>query len=218
MANFETEREGQLEFYNTFLPLIDPSLTIDDILADDNDGVLNGNLLEFKLRINDLNSTLFQTIKYLSALRIKGKPIPANILLVDLNAEQAYLYRSNDYLSYIENVYNGGASKGTSGFAGNNYLNKYDYSSQLGSANLINALREKEYTKIHLDENCIVGWATVFYKIKPEARKEDFIGDNTGVHKTLGEIRNPLVFKDYIYPYTEENNVKFGSSCITMGK
>lgn len=209
MANFETEREGQLEFYNTFLPLIDPSLTIDDILADDNDGVLNGNLLEFKLRINDLNSTLFQTIKYLSALRIKGKPIPANILLVDLNAEQAYLYRSNDYLSYIENVYNGGASKGTSGFAGNNYLNKYDYSSQLGSANLINALREKEYTKIHLDENCIVGWATVFYKIKPEARKEDFIGDNTGVHKTLGEIRNPLVFKDYIYPYTEENNVKF---------
>src|SRR5574344_2188041 len=106
MANFETERDGQLEFYNTFLPLIDPSLTIDDILADDNDGVLNGNLLEFKLRINDLNSTLFQTIKYLSALRIKGKPIPANILLVDLNAEQAYLYRSNDYLSYIENVYN----------------------------------------------------------------------------------------------------------------
>lgn len=39
MANFDTEREGQIEFYKTFLPLIDPNLTLDDILADDNDGV-----------------------------------------------------------------------------------------------------------------------------------------------------------------------------------
>lgn len=90
MANYDTEREGQIEFYKTFLPLIDPNLTLDDILADDNDGVLNGNLLEFKLRVNDLNAVLFQCVKYLSALRIKGKPVPANIVIIDLNAEQAY--------------------------------------------------------------------------------------------------------------------------------
>ena len=54
MTIFNTEREGQIEFYKTFLPLINPSLSLDDILADDNDGVLNGNLLEFKLRVNDL--------------------------------------------------------------------------------------------------------------------------------------------------------------------
>lgn len=59
MANFDTERESQIEFYRTFLPLIDLSLTLDDILADGNDGVLNGNLLEFKLRVNDLNTVLF---------------------------------------------------------------------------------------------------------------------------------------------------------------
>lgn len=94
MANFDTEREGQIEFYKTFLPLIDPNLTLDDILADDNDGVLNGNLLEFKLRVNDLNAVLFQCVKYLSSLRIKGKPVPANIIIVDLNGEQAYLYKS----------------------------------------------------------------------------------------------------------------------------
>lgn len=58
MTIFNTEREGQIEFYKTFLPLINPSLSLDNILADDNDGVLNGNLLEFKLRVNDLNATL----------------------------------------------------------------------------------------------------------------------------------------------------------------
>lgn len=108
MAAFDTEREGQIEFYRTFLPLIDPSLDLDDILADDNDGVLNGNLLEFKLRVNDLNAVLFQCVKYLSALRIKGKPVPANIMVVDLNGEQAYLYKSADYLADIEKVYEGG--------------------------------------------------------------------------------------------------------------
>ena len=94
MASFNTEREGQTAFYQTFLPLVAPSLSLDDILADDNDGVLNGNLLEFKLRVNDLNSVLFQCVKYLSALRIKGKPVPAKIIIVDLNGEQAYLYEN----------------------------------------------------------------------------------------------------------------------------
>ena len=47
MANYNTEREGQIDFFQTFLPLIDPNLSLEDILADDNDGVLNGNLLEF---------------------------------------------------------------------------------------------------------------------------------------------------------------------------
>src|SRR5699024_6806147 len=97
MANYNTEREGQIEFYQTFLPLIDPGLSLEDILSDDNDGVLNGNLLEFKLRVSDLNAVLFQCVKYLSALRIKGKPVPANIVIIDLNGEQAYLYKSDDY-------------------------------------------------------------------------------------------------------------------------
>lgn len=209
MANYITEREGQIDFYNAFLPLINPTLNLDDILADDNDGVLNGNLLEFKLRVNDLNAVLFQCVKYLSALRIKGKPIPANIVIVDLNGEQAYLYNSQDYLSDIEKVYFGGASKSNSGFVGHGYIAKYDYADQVAAANLIKTLKENEYTKIHIDENSIVGWATAYYKAVPTARKEDFIGDDSGRHKTIGEIRNPSVFKEYIIPYTGTTNVKF---------
>lgn len=210
MANYETEREGQIEFYKTVLPLIDPSLTLDDILADDNDGVLNGNLLEFKLRVNDLNAVLFQCVKYLSALRIKGKPVPANIVIVDLNGEQAYLYKSADYLADIEKVYSGGASKSNAGFVGRAYDEKYAYGQdQIAVTRLIKRLREREFTRIHIDENCIVGWATAFYKDVPTARKEDFIGDDTGKHKTIGEIRNPSVFAEYIYPYKGTSNVKF---------
>lgn len=209
MANFDTEREGQLEFYSTYLPLVNPDLSIDDILADDNDGVLNGNLIEFKLRISDLNAVLFQSIKYLSALRIKGKPVPANILLVDLNNETAYKYESATYIDDIEKVYSGGASKGDKGFAGGNYIAKFEYSKQIDAANLITVLKENKFTKIHIDENCIVGWATAFYRVRPEARKEDFLGDDTGKHKTIGEIRNPSTFADYIYPYKGKTNVKF---------
>ncbi|EIP3426965.1 hypothetical protein LSE82_005903, partial [Salmonella enterica] len=43
----------------------------------------------------------------------------------------------------------------------------------------------------------------------PTARKEDFLGDDTGKHKKTGEIRKPVVFSDYIIPYKGRSNVKF---------
>ena len=78
---------------------------------------------------------------------------------------------------------------------------------QSGNA-LVDRLREDNYMKINIDENCIVGWATKYYSENPMARKEDFIGDNTGRHKKSGEIRRPAHFKRYIKPYTGESNVR----------
>lgn len=206
---YTTEKEGQLDFYNQFLPRINPNLTIDEIIANNNDGVLNGNLIEFKLLVRDLNEVLFQCIKYLSALRVKGTPIPANIVIVDLNSTNAYLYEAEDYLDSIEKIYNGGASKNNTGFIGGEPKQKLYYSNQVEAEKLISILKENNFTKIHIDENCIVGWAMSFYKEKPTARKEDFLGDEKGKHKTIGEIRNPTVFKDYIFAYEGETNVKF---------
>lgn len=80
---------------------------------------------------------------------------------------------------------------------------------QIDAETLISVLKECNYTKIHIDENCVVGWATAFYKEVPNSRKEDFLGDDTGKHKTIGEIRRPVHFANYIYPYTGETNVKF---------
>lgn len=206
---FTSEKDGQIDFYNQFLPRINPDITIDEIIANNNDGVLNGNLIEFKLSIKDLHEVLFQCVKYLSALRVKGTPVPANILIVDLNAAQAYLYKSVNYLEAIEKIYNGGASKNNSGFIGGEPKQIFNYSTAKETENVISILKENNFTKIHIDENCIVGWAEAFYKIKPTARKEDFLGDEKGKHKTIGEIRNPTVFKDYIFTYEGETNVKF---------
>ena len=209
MDKYTLEREGQIDFYSTFLPRVDPELKIEDILADSNDGVLNGNLIEFKLRVTDLNAVLFQCVKYLSALRIKGKPVPANVLVIDLNASAAWLYRSANYLAHIEKPYSGGASKNNDGFIGGDAESVLHYDSDIDAERLIAILKERNFTRIHIDENCIVGWATSFYRAVPTARKEDFIGDDTGKHKTVGEIRSPIHFADYILPYKGKSNVRF---------
>ena len=194
IKKYAVELEGQRSFYESYLKLVDNSLSIDEILADNTDGVIRGNLLEFKLNINDLNAVLFQAIKYLSAFRIKGRPVPANIMLISL----------------IEKVYLGSASKDNSGFIGGHPFEELSYAENPAEeAKLIALLRENSFTKIHIDENDIVGWATSYYKQNPGARKSDFIGDLTGNVKIIGEIRKPEKFKDYIYPYQGATNTKF---------
>lgn len=74
---------------------------------------------------------------------------------------------------------------------------------------LIGILRTKEYTKIHIDENCIVGWATRYYTENPSATKSDFIGDTTGRIQIVGEIRRPTKFAEFIYPYEKRSNERF---------
>ena len=210
MDKFVLEREGQIDFYSRVLPRINPSLGIEDILSDNNDGVLNGNLLEFKLHVTDLNNVLFQCVKYLSSMRVKGKPVPANILIVDVNTAVVWHYLSASYLEYIERLYSGGASKDNIGFIGGAAVDVLQYDDNpLDSERLIALLKETKFTKINLDENCIVGWAEHYYRCLPNARKSDFIGEDTGKHKTVGEIRNPRMFADYIFPYTGATNVKF---------
>lgn len=210
MKKYGIEREGQLDFFDNYIKLVDNTLDYEDILGDNTDGIINGNILEFKLIINNLNSVLFQTIKYLSALRIKGREIPANIILVSINDGKAYLYKTIDYIYEIQNVYDKSASLANEGFVCNEANEIIDYANNdLDEARLIELLRSKEYTKIDIDENCIVGWATRYYKENPEARKSDFIGDTTGKVQIIGEIREPNKFKDYINAYSGKDNVRF---------
>lgn len=209
MEKYTLELDGQLDFYQTYLPRIDKTLTLEQILTDNTDGVLNGNLLEFKLNINDVNSVLFQAIKYLSAMRVKGKSIPANIVLISLNTAKAYLFNSKDYLLFIEEIYTLGASKDNIGFQGSKPISTFNLENQLDQEKLIVVLKSKNYTKINLDENCIVGWGERFYRENPLAKKADFIGEENGKVKIIGEIRKPDKFKDFIEPYTGEDNVKF---------
>ncbi len=207
--DYENELTAQVCFLEQYLPMVDQNLKVDDVQNDYNDGVVNGNILEFKLIINNLNAVLFQTIKYLSVRRIKGKPVPANIILISVNEGKAYLYHSNDYLNDIEKVYVGAASKDNDSFSAKQYVEQIDYSKMKGQNRMIQLLRSKKYTKINIDENCIVGWANRFYEDNKSATKAEFIGDETGKTRIVGEIRNPTKLRDYILRYEGKSNKKF---------
>ena len=206
---YENELQGQVDFLQTYLPRVDSSLDISDVQRDYNDGVVRGNLIEFKTMIENLNMVLSQAIKYLSSMRIKGRPVPANIVLVSLNNTTAYVYHSADYLDDIEKVYSGAASRNNEKFVAGDCICKIDYSNPKEESDLIGTLRTNNYTKIHINEDCIVGWANFYYKQYPNETKASFIGDETGKTQIIGEIRNPTRFRDYIYPYKGKSNERF---------
>ena len=209
---YTIERDGQMEFFDAYqIPYEDD----DSILVDNTDGVYNGCLFEFKLNISNLNKVLFQAIKYLSKMRIKGESVPATIILVSLNDTMAYIYRSENYRDPIHRVYAGAASKDNDNFAAGNPDEKLDYSDMAQSAKLRHILKDTKslqdtYMPIRLDEDCIVGWAERYYRENPKATKGDFLGDETGTQiRIMGEIRDPKYFAGHILPYTGKTNEKF---------
>lgn len=210
---YTVERVGQMDFFDNYrVPYNDDA----SVLVDNTDGVYHGNILEFKLNINNTGKVLFQAIKYLSKMRIKGESVPARILLIDLNATKVYVYNSIDYIDDIQKVYIGAASVGNNAFNSNvTPVAEYDYMDMVDSAEvqklLINRVPDEIdwYVPIDLDENCIVGWAERYYREVPTATKGDFLGDGTGKINTNGEIRDPRHFKGLINPYTEPTNEKF---------
>jgi hypothetical protein len=198
--NFTTEREGQLHFFKNFRIELDEN----DVLIANTDGVYNGNIFEFKLSINNTQQVLFQAIKYLSRLRITGNAVPKNILLVSLNQNKVYVFNSGDYFDEIHQIYYGGASKNNDGFSIKKDPLEIDYSTDSGADKVLKLLKENNFTKIKIDEDCIVGWAEKFYRENPTAKKGDFLDDSNG-----GEIRKPVKFKDYVLPFKEKTNIKF---------
>lgn len=183
--NFLTEREGQINFFD------DLRINADVELTHNTDGVYKGTLFEFKLTIPDINKALFQAIKYLSHRRIKGEPVPAQILLVALNEENAYLFGSGNFLAEIEKIYAGAASKNNADFSTKIRPENIDYSKMSGLERIIEVLNKERFTKIHIDVFDVVGWANHFYAANPKASK-------SGLFK---ELRTPRVFKNYIYPW-----------------
>ena len=210
---YTIERAGQIDFFDNYrIPYKDDA----SVLVDNTDGVYHGNILEFKLNINNTGKVLFQAIKYLSKMRVKGESVPARILLIDLNATKVYVYNSKDYLDDIQKIYVGAASVGNTDFSSNVMpVAVFDYMDMVDSAAvqklLINKVSDESewYVPIDLDENCIVGWAERYYREVPTATKGDFLGDGTGKINVSGEIREPRHFKGLINPYPEQTNEKF---------
>ena len=177
------------------------------------DGYHNGCLLEFKKsNRTTLNSALFQCIKYLSSFRVRGIPVPANIVLVFPNDKKAFVFQSENNRRYIHKLYNDSASRNTKNFTKNTTdYETIDYATADGVDRLIQLLHKNkpQWTKIQIDEHCVVGWAQTFYRLCPNAKKEDFLHESDDLFTTFGELREPVVLADYIMPYLEVGNQKF---------
>lgn len=203
MKTYNTEREGQLAFFKNL------GINAEQALIENTDGVWNGNLLEFKLSISDTNKVLFQCVKYLSKLRISGTSVPRNIVMIDLNRYTAYIYDAQNFYEEIHKIYSGSASIANDGFDSKGVQpRKLEYLNSTDMDGLKRVLKQTEYVKIRIDENCIVGWAERYYRENPTASKADFLGDD-GEFSHEGEIRNPVKFRDFIVPYEGETNEKF---------
>lgn len=203
MKTYNTEREGQLTFFKNI------GINAEQALIENTDGVWNGNLLEFKLSISDTNKVLFQCVKYLSKLRISGTSVPRNIVMIDLNRYTAYIYDAQKFYEEIHKVYSGSASTANDGFDSKGVQpRKLEYLNSTDMDELKRVLKQTEYVKVRIDENCIVGWAERYYRENPTASKADFLGDD-GEFSHEGEIRNPVKFRDFIVPYEGETNEKF---------
>ena len=156
--HYDIERQGQIDFFDNYRIDYQGDASI---LVDNTDGVYHGNIMEFKLNISNTGKVLFQAIKYLSRMRVKGESIPARILLIDLNATKVYVYHSANYIDDIQKVYVGAASKGNDAFTKDiTPVAEYDYMDMVDSAEVQKLLINKDanwYIPIGLDENCIVG-------------------------------------------------------------
>ncbi len=142
-------------------------------------------------------------------MRIRGESVPANILLVSLNTRMVYLYHSKDYFNEIHTIYIGAASKNNDNFIAQPYVAKYDYTRISDTISIKQILKEKNYLPIRIDKDSIVGWAERYYRENPTAKKGDFIGDDTGKIRIIGEIRDPKHFAGLIEPYKGRTNERF---------
>jgi hypothetical protein len=161
-----------------------------------NDGIFNGNIFEFKLVVNDINATLFQTIKYLSRMRVQGKLIPKNILLVSLNDEKVYKFDSGNFIERISKVYYISASKNNEGFKTDILPVELKYD------DLTKTLEENNFTRVPVDIYNVINLAKLYYDLDYTKTKGDF----------FNELRNPTehYLKNYILPWTgQENDFRF---------
>jgi hypothetical protein len=164
------------------------------------DGVLNGNIFEFKLVVNDINATLFQAIKYLSRLRIQGKLIPKNINLISLNDKKAYIFNSGDFIGYIADIYNISASKNNEGFKTDILPVVIEYEKEKDL--IYKLIEENNFTRVPVDIYNVIGLSKIYYDLDYTKTKGDF----------FNELRNPTehYLKNYILPWTgQESDFRF---------
>lgn len=173
------------------------------------DGYTDGILFEHKENLVSfgISKALSQALIYLSRFNMDGIPVPGKIILVDQLNKKAYIYKSEDYKEYINNIeaYAGlTASKGIQGFKEKSdkkpRIVDFDISSAAGMANMLQEVsKAPTFVKVDITPHNVYGWSRFYYSHapKPKAKKQ----------KLFEELRSPkTVLKKYINPWQGEES------------
>jgi len=204
MLNFQTEKEWQIEFYD-LLRKIDWTIPT---IENNTDWIIKWTIIEFKLSISNINSVLFQAIKYLSRIRNLGKSIPSQILLVSLNNEKAYLFKSDDFLREIEIQYIWWASKDNKDFSTDKKPQTIEYKNNL--MQIIEILKNNEFIKVHVDKNNIVGLSKAYYEKTNDWSIEMKVEKKYHKLEFAQELSNPKFLN--IFPYASSKDEVYEKS------
>ena len=194
------EKTWQTKFYETIFGSLD-EVTVER----STDGYTKGILFEHKQNVtsNGRAKTLGQALIYLSRFNRDGIPVPSKICLVSQDEQKCYIYETENYIDFIENIEkysNLKASDGIAGFEAGavSQVIEFDISNASKMMNLIKFVQQApKCVKVHINAHNVYGWSNYYYenasshKQKPE--KKAF----------FEELKNPrATLEQFIYPWT----------------
>lgn len=206
------ERTWQGKFYETLFGntyLEDGQIFIDR----STDGYTKGILFEHKQNVRSYGESraLSQALIYLCRFNRDGVPVPAKICLVGQDEQRCYIYDTQNYIDYINNIpayANLKASDGIPNFTAGarSQTIDFDISSVAGMQNIFGFVKQAPQTvKVKINEHNVYGWSQYFYNhaqsLKQKPEKKEF----------FKELRNPTkTLVDYIEPWTgQETDFKY---------
>lgn len=207
MAIFQTsintdEKTWQMKFYEALYGEASDEIKVDR----STDGYTKGIIFEHKQNVTSYGKgkTLSQALIYLARFNRDGIPVPARICLVSQDEGKCYVYHSEDYIKYIENIEelsNLKASDGIPGFEAGAPKQIINFDKNLnphGMKELLSFVSlPPQNIKITITVHNVYGWSGYYYdhaseyKQKPE--KKAFFNE---LKKPSGTLKN------YINPWT----------------
>ena len=204
MTIYTSEKEWQIDFYDN-LRVFDWTIPT---IENNTDWIIRWTIIEFKLSISNINSVLFQTIKYLSRMRNLGKQIPSQILLISLNNEKTYIFKSSDFLKEIETQYIWWASKNNQNFSTNIKYKIIEYKNNLQE--IIEILKNNIFIKVHVDKNNIVWLSKSYYDITNDWSYEMKVEKKHNKLEFVSELIEPKFLE--IFPYANSKEEVYEKS------
>lgn len=156
--------------------------------------VYNTTLIVLKNHFVNAKPLWQQIGKYLTSLYRKATPLPYAIAIVDLTNNSIYFFHSDSILFWVENI-----DANFEARYQNVPIAIWDLSDAKAIGEFQDALDKLNYTKVNISADNVVNWAKYYYKLVPNATRQDF----------WAEIRNPKVLAQFIKPYLADSNVAF---------